>query len=129
MSTVGRGEKRIPVSSMTAVQWKSATVLGRGFIEFTIPGGNERKSKFGSQVSEARHDENSVTFVKSEQSAFERVREAVETAVATDRAAPPVPSTQVDIADQLRKLGELRDAGVLTGDEFAAKKVELLARQ
>ncbi|TQF66518.1 SHOCT domain-containing protein [Rhodococcus spelaei] len=30
--------------------------------------------------------------------------------------------------EQLAKLGQLRDAGVLTDDEFAAKKVEILAR-
>ncbi len=33
-----------------------------------------------------------------------------------------------DIPTQIRKLGELRDAGVLTEAEFAAKKAELLAR-
>ena len=38
-------------------------------------------------------------------------------------AAPPP-----DVLDLLRKLGELRDAGVLTDDEFAAKKAELLRR-
>ncbi|MEG3181865.1 SHOCT domain-containing protein [Sphingomonas sp. LT1P40] len=32
------------------------------------------------------------------------------------------------IPDQLRKLGELRDIGVLTDAEFQAKKTELLAR-
>jgi uncharacterized membrane protein YeaQ/YmgE (transglycosylase-associated protein family) len=32
------------------------------------------------------------------------------------------------VADQLRKLGELRDAGVLTDEEFETKKQELLAR-
>jgi uncharacterized membrane protein YeaQ/YmgE (transglycosylase-associated protein family) len=32
------------------------------------------------------------------------------------------------IAEQLRKLGELRDAGVLTDEEFETKKRELLAR-
>lgn len=37
---------------------------------------------------------------------------------------PAVP----DAADQLRKLGELRDSGVLTEEEFSAKKAELLAR-
>ncbi len=37
-------------------------------------------------------------------------------------------TTQPDIADQLRKLGELRDDGVLTPEEFDAKKAELLAR-
>ena len=33
-----------------------------------------------------------------------------------------------DAVDLLRKLGDLRDAGVLTEDEFAAKKAELLRR-
>ena len=32
------------------------------------------------------------------------------------------------ITDQIKKLGELRDAGFLTNDEFNAKKGELLAR-
>jgi uncharacterized membrane protein YeaQ/YmgE (transglycosylase-associated protein family) len=32
------------------------------------------------------------------------------------------------VADQLRKLGELRDSGVLTDEEFETKKAELLAR-
>lgn len=33
-----------------------------------------------------------------------------------------------DYIAQLRELGELRDAGILTEDEFAAKKAEILAR-
>jgi hypothetical protein len=32
------------------------------------------------------------------------------------------------VIDQIRKLGELRDAGVLTQEEFDAKKAALLAR-
>jgi hypothetical protein len=38
--------------------------------------------------------------------------------------AAPVP----DVYDQLRKLGELRDLGIVTPEEFEAKKRELLAR-
>lgn len=37
-------------------------------------------------------------------------------------------SRRVDIPDQLAKLASLRDAGILTDDEFSAKKAELLAR-
>ena len=47
------------------------------------------------------------------------------------RAAPVVESTTAsapDVADQLVKLASLRDAGVLTEAEFAAKKTELLSR-
>jgi hypothetical protein len=35
------------------------------------------------------------------------------------------PATQVDVADQLHKLGSLGDAGILTDEEFATKKAEL----
>ena len=34
----------------------------------------------------------------------------------------------VDVADQIRKLAELRDAGVLTAAEFESKKAALLTR-
>ncbi len=40
---------------------------------------------------------------------------------------PPAPGT-VDVYDALFRLGELRDKGILTDDEFQAKKTELLAR-
>lgn len=43
-------------------------------------------------------------------------------------AAPAAPAAPVDdVYDQLRKLGELRDAGILTPEEFDAKKAALLA--
>lgn len=42
--------------------------------------------------------------------------------------APPPPAalSQEDLINQLKQLGELRDAGVLTEDEFAAQKAKLL---
>ncbi|HUZ88198.1 MAG TPA: RDD family protein [Candidatus Acidoferrales bacterium] len=54
---------------------------------------------------------------------------AAETASGT---YPEPPSPQglggSDLFEQLKKLGELRDAGVLTAEEFDAKKAEILAR-
>jgi hypothetical protein len=46
------------------------------------------------------------------------------------RKAEVVPSTapSVDPLDQLKKLGELRDAGILTTEEFEAKKAQILER-
>lgn len=38
------------------------------------------------------------------------------------------PAAPHDTIEQLRQLGQLRDSGVLTEDEFAAKKAELLQR-
>lgn len=51
-------------------------------------------------------------------------------APATAHTPPPAPPAgpQPDVMEQLRKLGELRDAGILTQEEFDAKKTQLLAR-
>ncbi|WP_460773270.1 SHOCT domain-containing protein [Microbacterium sp. GXF7504] len=43
--------------------------------------------------------------------------------------SPPVPPSSADeIVATLHKIGELRDGGVLTTEEFEAKKAELLSR-
>lgn len=46
---------------------------------------------------------------------------------AAGSAAPAGAATGGDLLDQLAKLGQLRDAGVLTEEEFAAQKAKLLA--
>lgn len=43
-------------------------------------------------------------------------------------ASQPIQPGPVDVTDQIRKLGELHAAGVLTDEEFSAKKSELLDR-
>ena len=50
------------------------------------------------------------------------------TAAAPDAEGEPGPAPAPDTLDLLRKLGDLRDGGVLTDAEFAAKKAELLRR-
>jgi len=44
------------------------------------------------------------------------------------RLAKSAKADQGDVAEQLTKLASLRDAGVITEDEFLAKKTDLLAR-
>ncbi|MBV9401098.1 MAG: SHOCT domain-containing protein [Bryobacterales bacterium] len=46
---------------------------------------------------------------------------------AAAKGAAPAPGMLTDeVVDQLKKLADLRDAGVLTEKEFAAKKAKLL---
>ncbi len=40
---------------------------------------------------------------------------------------PAAPAAQVDVAAQLQKLGDLKNQGLLTEEEFAAQKAKLLA--
>lgn len=123
---VGKGEKHIPIASITAVQWKPAGAVVNGFIQFTVPGGNEGRSHFGSQTIDASKDENSVIFTKKQMGSFETLRTAVEQAIVA-RSRPMSPAAPDHLA-QLRELGALRDAGILSSEEFDTKKAEILGR-
>jgi len=123
-ASVGKGQKRLPIGSITAVQFKPAGAVTNGFIQFTISGGNEVRSSFGSQTSTAAHDENSVVFVKKQMADFESFRAAVETAIANQHARPQPATT--NLADELTKLSELHASGVLTSDQFESAKGRLL---
>ncbi|MGH3501211.1 MAG: DUF4429 domain-containing protein [Nocardioidaceae bacterium] len=78
----GKGEKRIPVARINAVQWKPAGVVVNGFIQFTIAGGNEVRSAFGRQTIDASRDENSVIFTRKQQPAFAALRDAIDETLA-----------------------------------------------
>lgn len=80
--TAGKGEKRVPVSSIAAVEWKPHGFGVRGFIRLTIPGGVERTSRVGKRTVDSEKDENSVVFGKTQLADFERVRAAIEDAIA-----------------------------------------------
>lgn len=96
-----------------------------GFIQFTIPGGNELRSSFGNQTNAAMKDENSVVFTKAQMPAFEKLRATIEAAVAQQHA-PQVAHQPVSTADELAKLGALLQQGLLTQQEFDLQKARLL---
>ncbi len=52
------------------------------------------------------------------------MQQAAQQAVAQQQAAAPAPA--VDVVAELQKLAALKDAGVLTDEEFAAAKAKLL---
>jgi Bacterial PH domain/Short C-terminal domain/Protein of unknown function (DUF2510) len=74
-------------------------------------------------ISEARHKK-----TVERQSQYLHVNPGMAGAAfgAPPPAAPPPAAPQTDMVEQLRKLGELRDAGILTEEEFAAQKAKIL---
>ncbi|MHA7191128.1 DUF4429 domain-containing protein [Arthrobacter sp. MDT2-16] len=128
--TIGKGVKRIPVTAISSVQIKPPGLVMSGFIQFSIAGGNEKRSAFGHQTMSAVEDENSVVFVKGEEAEFLAMRDAIEAAQRAIHQPQEVPVTPApdDVFAQLEKLGKLRDAGIVSDAEFEAKKAELLAR-
>ncbi len=124
-ATLGKGERRIPVGSVASVQWKPAGIIN-GYLQLGIPGSVERRSGFGRQTRDASHDENAIVFHTRQQAAMERVRAAIEAAIANRYATPPAPTARGSVADELAKLHSLVQQGALTPVEFERHKRRLL---
>lgn len=114
------GQKGISVSSITSIQFKSAGSITSGFIQFAFQGGLEAKGG----LFEAAADENSVLFTAENQPAFERIRDAIKQRQAELQQSRGV--TAPSGADELIKFAALRDQGVITEEEFLAKKAKIL---
>lgn len=126
--TVGKGDKRIPITSISAVQVKPAGAMVNGYIQFTMAGGNERRASFGKQSIDAAGDENSVIFTKNQETDFLKFRDVIEKAI-IERSSPQVivsAAAGPSKLDQLKQLGELRDSGVLSPEEFEIEKNKVM---
>lgn len=127
-STQGRSTKNLPIRSIGAVQFKPATGLTNGWIQFSVQGeASVRNNNKGSRTMEASRDENAVIFTKKQLPDFEALSVAITQAVNDAHNSAPA-QTAPDLADQLQKLAGLRDSGILTTEEFEAKKADILAR-
>ena len=115
-----QGEKRIPVKSILSVQFKQATDLTAGYIQFETAGGSQAAARGG--LFEGAGDENTVLFSKAEAPQFEAFRDHVDKLM---NAAPAV-SGGASQADELAKFARLKEDGIITEEEFAQKKKQLL---
>ena len=115
------GNKTIPISSIQSVQFKEGTAFFNGFIQFGILGGTEARGG----ISTAVHDENTVFFKKHLNAEVKKIKEFIE-----DRIFNKVNSNQsiegISVADEIIKYKQLLDNGIITQEEFDAKKKELL---
>ena len=113
-----RGDKTIPYSSIVAVQLKKAGMTA-GYLQLTLKGGSEAKSG----LLQSAMDENSINFhsYSGNNQKFLEVKELIEAKLSAG------PSGQTSNLDELKKLGELKSQGIITQEEFDAKKKSLLA--
>jgi len=116
-----KGDKRIALGQIIAVKMRPAGRLANGFIHFSTPGRDE----LTGGLSAANKDDNSVVFTRKQQADFDAVRDHVQNFLAARTGAPASPAA-ADPAEQIRKLAQLRDEGILSDDEFQTKKTQLL---
>ncbi|MFK0300294.1 DUF4429 domain-containing protein [Brevundimonas sp. NPDC090276] len=114
-----KGDKIIKLSSITAVQFKAVGMITSGYLQLSLMGGNESRGG----VFDATQDENTVMFVKKQEKDFEGLRDAIQAALNAPRNDVSGSSSSID---QLEKLANLLDRGVITDAEFQAQKAKLL---
>ncbi|MFB9925966.1 DUF4429 domain-containing protein [Amycolatopsis halotolerans] len=73
----GSGEKRIHVKNIAAINFKAATALFQGRIEFTVPGGQERRAGPARRSKKTGTDENALLFYKKSNEQFAVLKDAV----------------------------------------------------
>lgn len=111
------GEKKIPYSNITAVQFKKPGVMV-GYLQLTIKGAVESTS-----MMFINRDENTITF-RSKKSCkeFEEAKTLIEERVKQTNQT----TTGTSNLGDLEKLAELVEKGIITKSEFEAKKKQIL---
>ncbi|WP_229550423.1 DUF4429 domain-containing protein [Nostoc sp. CHAB 5836] len=72
-----KGDKEIPLSRITAMQFKRADALTKGYLQFSIQGGIESKGGVFAAVT----DENTIMFTELEQPEFEELKRYVNSVI------------------------------------------------
>ena len=123
-----RGTKEILIREMTSIEYKDAGGMLNGHILFLYRGGRDVKtSVFGD--NSITSNENAVIFDRDNQAAFDTLREMLNDKI--EQYANPqqvVMQAGTSNLDELKKLAELRDDGVITSDEFDQEKAKLLSK-
>ena len=118
-----RGNKEILIKNISSIQFKKPGLLTNGFIQFAFSGSSESKGG----VIDATKDENSIVFTKSETQNFEKLRDIINQKRNELNIQKPMDQEpQDDIYLQIEKLSALKDKGIVSEEEFNAKKRQLL---
>jgi hypothetical protein len=95
-------------------------------LTFKEPRPDEVFLLIGPNAKEARGEYNRAVNVRNEHISKEQTNRVTHANAERNRNNGK-PSATMDVADEIRKLADLRDNGILTEDEFLAQKAKLLA--
>jgi hypothetical protein len=113
-----KGDKTLYYADITSVQFKKPGLLS-GYIQFSLPGGKEDTGG----LSSAFQDENTITLSGN-------AAEAEKVVNYINQRLREVKTNKVQAtfspADELRKFKELLDMGIISQQEFDAKKKQLI---
>lgn len=120
------GGKKIKFEDLTSVQFREPAGMTVGFLQFAYPGSVESKGGVVAMIN----DENSVPIQPSMVPLAQEIYDFIEKRRAEIKAANSQPSSVVvnekSPAEQIKEFKELLDMGIISQEEFDAKKKQLL---
>lgn len=113
-----KGDKTLYLSQITGIQVKPGGMVVNGYIQFTVPGGNESRGG----VRDATRDENTVMFGYKNNQLVQEMKGKIEEFKADTSQGRSAPSA----ADEIRKYKQLLDDGIIDQEEFNKVKAKYL---
>ncbi len=123
------GERRYFYKDISSIEYKKPNLLANGYFKILVSGSKETNAKVGlfSSSRESMQDQNSVVlraFSKKEGEETDKIYELIMQKIMNAKKENVSGSNSK--MDELKKLGELKAAGVLTDEEFQKEKEKLL---
>lgn len=120
----GTSDKKIPLRQISSVEVKKPGLLA-GYIQIAEIGASKNKG-FSTGAMQAAQDENSVLFNwPSDYEAAMKVKTFIEEQMAKMSSGVQVVQA-TSAADEITKFKNLLDQGIISAEEFEAKKKQLL---
>ena len=120
----GSSDKEIPLRSITALQFKETSMWSNlGYIQIIYKGSIEKQVRI---LNGASSDENTILFKKNQEKAFQEIKTKVNNIISNGFSSANNSSNQTSDLNDLEKLAELKTKGIITEEEFALKKKQIL---
>ena len=128
-----KGTKEIPFVSIASIQFKPASNMILGYIQFEVAGIATRDN-FTSENSWTFYEKDNALAKKVKDYCSSKLKEIRMGITNKNQVQQPVTNTQTivapfSIADELLKFKQLLDMGAITEDEYNKKKKELLNKK
>jgi uncharacterized integral membrane protein len=122
LKPLGKKCNILPYEQISAIDYEWSRFAGT--LQITTSGIRDRKvSLFGGNRAD-----NLIAFDKGSMDKFRLIRDRITRLRETAQSKASSAVVAESIPDQIKKLAELRDAGILSSEEFETKKSELLKR-
>lgn len=121
------GERKIFYKDISSVQFKPSTKLLSGFIEFYFAGHNTQKQ--GGGLFAGTNNDNRFTFHNKFLPDMVKINDYIQEKINNPTQTQNTTTTQSqdnNAIEQIKQLKQLLDEGIITQEEFDAKKKQLL---